>query len=94
MLSVSIYFVGVMIGVTICGMLADRFGRRKIIMVTITGQIIAGTAVAFSPNYASYVALRFLLGLFMEVSTKTTLISNSALDLWMMQNDYRQHHAN
>ena len=67
MLSVSIYFFGVMIGVIICGLLSDRFGRRKVIIMTMFGQIIVGIVLSFSPNYTSFAILRFIHGFFMEV---------------------------
>ena len=67
MLSASIYFFGSMIGVTIVGLISDRFGRKKVIMITIFGQMIVGIALSFSPNYVSYAVLRFMLGFFTEV---------------------------
>ena len=68
MLSVSIYFFGVMISGIVFGSLSDRFGRRKIIMLTMYAHTILGVGVAFAPNYISFVIMRFLLGFFIEVS--------------------------
>jgi len=74
MLSVSIYFCGVMIGVIICGLLSDRFGRRKVIIMTMFGQIIVGIVLSFSPNYTSFAILRFIHGFFMEGLPNTSFV--------------------
>jgi len=74
MLSVSVYFCGVMIGVIICGLLSDRFGRRKVIIMTMFGQIIVGIALSFSPNYTSFAILRFAHGFFMEGLPSTSFV--------------------
>jgi MFS family permease len=44
------------------GVLADRFGRRVVLVPCLVGYGLAGTAVAFSDSFATLVALRFLQG--------------------------------
>ena len=56
---------GALIGAVIMGQLADRFGRRTMLMVIMVGygsMLIAGAAVG---NYPQYIAQRFVLGFFL-----------------------------
>lgn len=56
---------GALIGAIVMGQLADRFGRRNMLVVVMIGyglSLIAGVAVQ---SYAHYLAQRFVLGLFM-----------------------------
>lgn len=56
---------GALIGAVFLGQLADRFGRRRMLMVIMVGYglvLLSGTAVA---TYQQYLAQRFVLGLFM-----------------------------
>lgn len=65
-LATSIYFLGVMFGGLIGGLVSDKFGRRPVILVTIYVQAVLGTAVAFTPNYETFVVLRFLQALLIQ----------------------------
>lgn len=47
----------------IIGVLADRHGRRAVLVPCLTLFGIAGTASAFAPNYESLLALRFAQGI-------------------------------
>lgn len=67
LLSSSIYFFGLMAGAIVFGSLADRIGRRPVLLATVFGQIIFGVSVAFAPNYVIFVILRFMVGFFTEV---------------------------
>lgn len=56
---------GALIGAVLMGQLADRLGRRLMLMVVMIGYgltLIAGTAVA---SYPEFLAQRFVMGLFM-----------------------------
>lgn len=40
----------------------SRYGRRIVILVSLTIQAVFGTGAAFAPNFYTYVALRFMVG--------------------------------
>lgn len=46
------------------GGLADKIGRKKVFCWSATFQIILGVAVAFVPEYFSFLVVRFLYGIF------------------------------
>lgn len=47
----------------LAGMLADRFGRRAVLIASLGLYIVAGTGCAFAPNFGTLLALRFLQGM-------------------------------
>ncbi|XP_028902750.1 solute carrier family 22 member 16 isoform X1 [Ornithorhynchus anatinus] len=57
------FMFGVLLGAVIFGDLADRVGRRLIMWSTSTGQFLFGIAVAFTFDYYSFMAARFLLAM-------------------------------
>lgn len=61
-LSSSVYLTGAVIGSVILGVLADRFGRRKIFFWTLLGYLCATTATGMAWNLASFTAFRFFTG--------------------------------
>ncbi len=56
-------FLGMLVGAFLFGGLADRFGRRPVLIATVLIDAVFGLASAFAPNFGWLVALRFLTGL-------------------------------
>jgi MFS family permease len=56
----SIWFVGIMIGAYLFGYLADRFGRRRLFLLTLLLYGIFTFLTAFAWGYESFMALRLL----------------------------------
>jgi MFS family permease len=61
-LSGSAYVAGAVPGALVFGRLADRYGRKRLFLITL-GVYLAGTvATAFADGFASFAALRFVTG--------------------------------
>jgi MFS family permease len=58
----SAYLTGAIIGAVLFGYLTDRFGRKKLFMVTLGIYLTATAATALSWNLWSFAAFRFLTG--------------------------------
>uniref|UniRef100_A0A665TBC8 Solute carrier family 22 member 6-B-like n=1 Tax=Echeneis naucrates TaxID=173247 RepID=A0A665TBC8_ECHNA len=58
----SVYMFGLLVGSVVCGAMADRYGRRFVLLLSIALQTVFGVAVAFAPNFPVYVILRFVVG--------------------------------
>jgi len=63
-LATSLLFVGWGIGSVIFGWLADRYGRFKVLVVSVCGIVVISFLSAFSPNFAIFAVCRFVVGLF------------------------------
>jgi MFS family permease len=61
-LSSSVYLAGAVIGSIVLGVLADRFGRRKIFFWTLLGYLCATAASGMAWNLASFTLCRFFTG--------------------------------
>ncbi|KAK3125430.1 hypothetical protein QOZ80_7BG0604820 [Eleusine coracana subsp. coracana] len=59
----SVLFAGTLVGAFTGGLASDRYGRRVAFLVTALVTSISGFLCAFSPNYMSLLALRFVVGL-------------------------------
>ena len=73
----SIGFVGMALGATFGGMLADRYGRRTVFAATLVVYGLATGASAFATGLAMLLFLRFLVGLGLgaELPVASTLVS-------------------
>lgn len=76
----SIGFVGMALGATFGGLLADKFGRRHIFSLTLLIYGVATGASALAGSLAVLIALRFVIGLGLgaELPVASTLISEFA----------------
>ncbi|WP_181766269.1 MFS transporter [Streptomyces albidus (ex Kaewkla and Franco 2022)] len=69
----TVGLVGVGIGAVVIGPLTDRFGRRASLMTCIAVFSVLTLAIAWAPNIATFVALRFLAGLGLGACLPTAL---------------------
>ena len=68
-LTTTIYFAGVMLGGVVFGILADKYGRKRVVMLALLSSGIVGVATfVLRRNYFAFIILRFLLGFLMQVS--------------------------
>ncbi|GBG25757.1 Solute carrier family 22 member 22 [Hondaea fermentalgiana] len=59
----TVVFIGAMLGAYVCGVLADRFGRRYCLKWLSTLTFILGFASAFAPDFSSLVVIRGVMGI-------------------------------
>lgn len=76
----SIGFVGMALGATLGGLLADRIGRRQVFALTLLIYGLATGASALAGSLAVLIALRFIVGLGLgaELPVASTLVSEFA----------------
>ena len=68
-LSQSGYFLGLMIGAWVFGVLADMYGRKKIWFITTVGCILTGLGYGLSTGFFMFALFRFLFGVMTQAIT-------------------------
>jgi putative MFS transporter len=59
----TLFFIGMLIGAFIFGRLADRIGRRPVLMAAVVVDACFGVASAYAPDFTWLLALRLLTGI-------------------------------
>lgn len=60
----TVFMLGVLTGAVFLGGLADKIGRKTVFCWSALLQLILGVAVAFIPEFYSFMAARYFLGIF------------------------------
>lgn len=58
----TLFFVGMFLGAALFGRLADRIGRRRVLLVTVACDAVFGLLSVFAPDFTVLLVLRFLTG--------------------------------
>ncbi|WP_283194155.1 MFS transporter [Rhizobium sp. AN80A] len=58
----TLFFLGMLIGAYAFGRLADRVGRRNVLLLTVACDAVFGALSVFAPSFTILLALRFLTG--------------------------------
>lgn len=59
----TLFFLGMLIGAAVFGRLADKYGRRRVLLITVACDAVFGLLSAFAPNFGMLLALRFMTGI-------------------------------
>ncbi len=59
----TVFFLGMLIGAVVFGRLADRLGRRYVLILTVACDAIFGLLSIFAPDFTSLLVLRLLTGM-------------------------------
>lgn len=58
----TLFFLGMLVGAIGFGRLADRIGRRNVLIITVLADAVFGTLSIFAPDFTILLLLRFLTG--------------------------------
>eukprot|EP00794_Sanderia_malayensis_P010683 gene10683-11819_t len=79
LLATSMVFISIALGALVLGWLADRYGRKPVLIPSSAAIVIIGFISAFSPNFAFYAVARVLVGFFLP---------GNALQLFIMVSEF------
>ena len=84
-LTTTVYFARVMIGGVVFGILADKYGRKRVVILTLLFSGIVSVATFVLRTYAAFITLRFFLGFLMQVRVDLvyTIINHCSRVLYM-----------
>lgn len=58
----TLFFLGMFVGATVFGRIADRIGRRNVLLLTVAAEALFGLLSVFAPSFTALLVLRFLTG--------------------------------
>ncbi|XP_033747267.1 organic cation transporter protein-like [Pecten maximus] len=79
----TVYFSGVMVGGLVFGVVADKLGRKPVMLITLYVPILVGIGISFANSYILFLVLRFLQGAFMQGLQTSTYVL--AMELFLPQ---------
>ncbi|KFM68451.1 Organic cation transporter protein, partial [Stegodyphus mimosarum] len=59
----TVYMIGFLVSVTVCGQMSDRFGRRPVVITCLCVFLIAALLTMLSTNFLMFIVLRFFVAL-------------------------------
>lgn len=70
--------VGMVLGALICGYLADRIGRKRVLIYTLALFSLGNLALTLAPNVTAFILIRFITGIGLggELPVAATLIAD------------------
>ena len=66
-LATTIYFLGVMLGGLTFGPLAEKFGRRPVLLVSLVASVAFSISLTLANSYVAFVLIRLVNGFFLQV---------------------------
>lgn len=64
----TLVMAGQLVGAAFASSFSDRFGRKTVHLCSNLMILILGISVAFAPNYTTLAIMKFILGVFQQVS--------------------------
>lgn len=58
----TLFFLGMFVGAFVFGRIADKIGRRNVLLLTVAADALFGLASVFAPDFTTLLVLRFLTG--------------------------------
>nr|CAI5826853.1 unnamed protein product [Callosobruchus analis] len=84
-LAQSTYMFGVFTGALWLGNLADKVGRKPVFCWSAVLQVVFGIGVAFTPEYFSFLVMRFLYGIVGSAGSYIPGITDTYWSLWILE---------